>query len=626
MKVLWECNKCGDRIESDSKERHKMDTCRCGYSFMDLEEGYWRDGGDLTVIKKTYDKGIKGASMLYVLAALIVTGFIGVAMLKSVTSDSLGNALYRSSESARSAAKSGVIATQSWFSRSGSVIQQDILPLLQGWIDTPSVKKLPAEYRWLTGSDSSFKSIGSGGLKYRTLILGFDDRNFNLNVRVEGIGKGGSRASSRAVIHLDGLEYDFDRGYKPSNALQMDNGNFEFNVHLVVNGNTSIKDTIAINGPADFNGSFRLDTLEKGGNKKARGITINSGNSGNANFKGLLYSAGDVTLTGGVLVLSDNGGIEGVLKVDNPHLYIGNGSSTYNYYFTGGYKGTSGDKVNMRGNRLFAYGADSDYKASWDIEGVNVFDNFRDSSDYFQDLSNPINGSLLSNPPGIPTAVGFPADNKDPRIPFNGDIIDNVTIDVKSAADLASMPKTGGELNSYYDNHRSSLWNDFLVIRIGTNIGLNNWESPFYDDGTPFARKLILLNYNKKVLFSSFYESSDNAVSFVYVDTCGTNEPYFGGVRKFRGFIYVNSTSGRYFGIKTSENTEFIGSIYAGVDAKTNFNSGDSYTNTITYNDDVVSSLWKLGLFSDDDALSDKHIKLKVPGSFIKTSILSISK
>ena len=46
-----------------------------------------------------------GVSMLYVLAALIVTGFVGGAMIKMVASDRTSNALYSTSASARSAAR-----------------------------------------------------------------------------------------------------------------------------------------------------------------------------------------------------------------------------------------------------------------------------------------------------------------------------------------------------------------------------------------------------------------------------------------------------------------------------------------------------------------------------------------
>ncbi len=61
------------------------------------------------IIKSTI-KDQRGASMLFVLAALIVVGFIGTALTKMNSSDQMGNALYSTSASARSAAKSGMIS------------------------------------------------------------------------------------------------------------------------------------------------------------------------------------------------------------------------------------------------------------------------------------------------------------------------------------------------------------------------------------------------------------------------------------------------------------------------------------------------------------------------------------
>jgi hypothetical protein len=42
MRQRWKCVYCGDILVSDSKERHKMDMCKCGKSGVDLEEYYSR--------------------------------------------------------------------------------------------------------------------------------------------------------------------------------------------------------------------------------------------------------------------------------------------------------------------------------------------------------------------------------------------------------------------------------------------------------------------------------------------------------------------------------------------------------------------------------------------------------
>ena len=50
--ILWECPHCKDKKKSHSKEHHKMDTCKCGKSSIDLEEHYCRVVGDAKILKE----------------------------------------------------------------------------------------------------------------------------------------------------------------------------------------------------------------------------------------------------------------------------------------------------------------------------------------------------------------------------------------------------------------------------------------------------------------------------------------------------------------------------------------------------------------------------------------------
>lgn len=45
-KMAWICMQCQELKFSYSNERHKMDTCECGKSSVDLEEGYCRIVGN----------------------------------------------------------------------------------------------------------------------------------------------------------------------------------------------------------------------------------------------------------------------------------------------------------------------------------------------------------------------------------------------------------------------------------------------------------------------------------------------------------------------------------------------------------------------------------------------------
>lgn len=45
MILIWQCGECADIKASSNLQRHRMDECKCGSSFVDLEEGYSRMGG-----------------------------------------------------------------------------------------------------------------------------------------------------------------------------------------------------------------------------------------------------------------------------------------------------------------------------------------------------------------------------------------------------------------------------------------------------------------------------------------------------------------------------------------------------------------------------------------------------
>ncbi len=56
MKIVWYCEECNWVSISDSKLRHFLDTCKCGKTFMDLEEHYARIQGK-PIRLAIFDKG-----------------------------------------------------------------------------------------------------------------------------------------------------------------------------------------------------------------------------------------------------------------------------------------------------------------------------------------------------------------------------------------------------------------------------------------------------------------------------------------------------------------------------------------------------------------------------------------
>ena len=51
--IEWKCPHCKEINKSHSKEHHKMDTCKCGKSSIDLEEYCCRIVGDAKILKES---------------------------------------------------------------------------------------------------------------------------------------------------------------------------------------------------------------------------------------------------------------------------------------------------------------------------------------------------------------------------------------------------------------------------------------------------------------------------------------------------------------------------------------------------------------------------------------------
>ena len=52
---IWKCEECGSVQTAKSYEWHTMSYCECKESFVDLEEGYVRMGGEAMITEKVFN-------------------------------------------------------------------------------------------------------------------------------------------------------------------------------------------------------------------------------------------------------------------------------------------------------------------------------------------------------------------------------------------------------------------------------------------------------------------------------------------------------------------------------------------------------------------------------------------
>lgn len=551
-------------------------------------------------------KNNRGISLLFVMAALIVTGFVGSALLRLTFSDRQGAILYSQSDSARNAARSGIISAMTKLASPNADTIAEVLSILNTYADAYNPDTLPDSIIWLRGGPDSWESL-SGSEKYRTYIAAFHPETYEITLVSDGIGSGDSKASAVALYDLGNLIRDKSSGNFPTNAIQMDNGNFEFNCNLfTVNGNTSVKNTMKMHSDGVFNGLFRIDTMYRSDGSKAIS-TISFGH--NTIFDTTAYFAGGFTTNGsGHPTFLQNAGFEGHVGYNSNNSFTF--TNGYSIYFNGGAQGQTPSAHNVNNAYIYAYGSANDYKSNsaGDITGLGIF-------------SNKAPGSTTT-PSGtrydIPAMLGI---NRvgDPQIHFNRSLIDTIyrTFNTPvwgdggrfSSDDLISMYNTAAA--------KDSLWRGFLVLRFAPTT--SGGYQPFKNTGTtPFNKKVILIIDDRNVRLGQFYESNmSTGNTVVFIPEYPTNENIFTDINNFRGLFYVKKSL-QLVTFQSTRNLHMKGSVYCGAEAGTQFNSGNK---TITFDSTVINEIAAVDLFSDSTSTEESEIKLS--GDRIVPSLLS---
>ncbi len=525
--------------------------------------------------------GNSGVSIVFVMAALIVTGLVGTALLKMGTSDQLSSSFYSSSESARLAARSGVISATSNIGSSNPDTITKMLKLFNEYVSAANPDTLSDESLWLKGGSNSWENLSSSQ-KYRVRIAAFHPDSFEISLISEGIGAGGSRSEAMAVYDLRGLTriVGTNTGTVPTNALQMDNGAFEFNVPLIVNGNTSVRRGMAIWAPSHFRGTLRCDTLLNPDGSKEIDDVIFSG--GILEVDSSAYFAGQAGGGGANAIFHGDAGFDGLFFFQNADITF-DATGNSKYIFAGGTNIDGGTSLDMETNSIEVYNTSK----------------FYDSFDNMSSFVNHTNiwGSISNATVDVATKVGLPK-TPPPPIYFDTTLLASVSYQtIDAASNWGNGPKlSGGDLNAIYDASAGNrLGNVFAVVRV---INTNSASGIFDNDGTPFTGKMILWVDNARNIVGDYVETSTDANLTIYVGDGSGTTPHFNNFDYARGYIYLNDYSNENFSFGgNGGNCEIDGGVYSGPNTQLFFHG--SGTQTISYDPGVISELAVLGIFNN---------------------------
>lgn len=518
--------------------------------------------------KKCADEGM---SMLYVLAALIVTGFIASAMVKMMTSDRVGNSYYSTSAAARSAAKSGVIASVAKFEAGSS----DILALLQRWINSNTREELIAANpndEWILGSSTSYATIG-GVMKYRTKLVAFDSEKFNIKIVSEGEDQSGARAMVTSLYHLDGLGYPEVEitNWGNENALFVGTGT-DLWVHgeMNVDGNVYFGNTSGLRFDSYCAGSiFHKNFIIDDAATSLDSIRFDGKKDTAYEFKGPAYFGTRLEFTGNTeFDCAQKSGFRwGVAMKGSGNFINTHMASLWNGDLYGNFIGSG----KLNGFNQFAH-------HNGDMTGLRI--------SYVDVDEHSMSGSpeLVSGNIDIQDSLGVSTDQCEIKV-NPGVILEKYITEWHWGS---GTPFTAERAQKLYDDINTPKWHGFLVLRLENDLVLD-------DGANAFDGKIIILVNGFTIQVGAHNNRTFNCLpttNFTIVNNNAGKVISIGGWEYYRGFMWAGAGSTFKVGGAQIPASNIFGAIYAasGVDVMEWYPPG-ALTTFITYDPTVLEEL-----------------------------------
>ncbi len=202
------------------------------------------------------------------MAALIVAGFVGSALLKMSHHADMSSGMYEGSELARSAVNAGFQKALSRLEDREHI--DDIVEILNGWLPTATSTSRTGKVRWLLqDADGTYNEKYhnlSSEMEYRVEIVGFDAKTFDIAIQSEARSARGTRTKARAVgvFRLKGLGYEkVNTNWADGDAIHIEDGiELEFLAPITVIGGVRLSANTSFGANASgsiFRGPFRTE-------------------------------------------------------------------------------------------------------------------------------------------------------------------------------------------------------------------------------------------------------------------------------------------------------------------------------------------------------------------------------
>ncbi|MCL2845372.1 MAG: hypothetical protein FWE23_07985 [Chitinivibrionia bacterium] len=582
----------------------------------------------------------KGASLVYVLIALVFVGAIAMLVLNSARKETIDSSLRASSEMARFAATGGLTYAITLLTNPAASISEQDTTTTQQFL-TDLFNDPTGANRWLVGNAdgaNAFHSDGNGGrfrvqvvnidfsqiqsiteenlgstiqpLRFRSNPnLGVHDSYITIQLRSEAIDASGSRAQNIGVYQIFGYEGAMAENLIPTTALFLGGGMDEINTRLIVTADPPIT---SANRPDAFlrgGGNLRFSGHRFDGEFRRRGRPTTSILSQATNpsfliqgttFNGPVFLGledGETAATAPVLLETQGSTFNAGLGSDSRIVVSGGNAPTI---FGGAF--LNGDASNTNWN------------GAWSFPGTENVLRTSSGRIYGAGASTPRNWMPVASQTGAQFLFSAtPANNRPSNAPASGwthaadnpmDLFDSlgispvdppaIDIDLSQLTEMTHTGAgfTGGMLNDLFESAAGRANRDrnngWMVVRWRNAAG----AQPFNAGGDGFTGKMVLILDERSAVAgqfaTNFFRSAPTGNTLIILED-GATAQQLGNNSLIRGLIINRGT--KDLNLQTSGNMVVRGAVFSVGTGAFRLEGGGTNSITIIYDPNVLREI-----------------------------------
>ena len=458
----------------------------------------------------------KGFTIIFVIALLLVAGFIGMVTLKMSHSSQISSLDYFATEEARASAHAGIQKSAAVLT---SLDTNRVRTIIEDWMNEKDPTKIKDENMWISGGPGNNDyEILDRSQRYKSQIIGYDSIQKVIAIKSYGTGPDNSKASITAIYRLSGFDMKSTTEPVDINALYLGQGGGEIIGRLIVYGDTYVEQCKSqfISGAGEhiFYGLFRTAI-----SKPTDTMLIKD-----CRFKEQTIIMSNFRDDGGPSYFEKGAGFGRSVNMGGQKIYItgGYGGIFNNGYIGGGNTATTGPMLN---NTKVLYKAGT----TWSTAGVSatpatIAQGESTTESYTGDMTFQQMSDTLGINKGIPLALTI-------DLTGVGPIHEYGTL-------FGTSPITATQLNTAWTNN-TKYKGEYLVVH-GTSS--NGSGKTFLNTGT-FTKKVIWI-YDSKTqpLQGNMFTMSNDASFLLYVNNSQFMNMNLG--TQFRGLIFAEGFTG----------------------------------------------------------------------------------